>query len=651
MVYEDLPTHPNLLGQVEQVAHMGALVTDFTLIKAGALHRANGGYLLLDVRRLLGQPYAWDELKRSLRSQELRVDRLPQGVLFMAAASIEPEPIPLDLKVILLGDRELFLLLSQADPDIAELFRIRADFDDRARRTPETERLYGSLLATIARREGLRPLEAGAAAAVIDHAARLADHAERLTTNVRALTDLIRESDRMATLAAGASIAAEHVGAAIAARRRRVGRIAEEMRAAIVEGMLRIQTDGRAVGEVNGLSVAIIGEDEFGWPTRITAQVRLGRGEVIDIEREVALGGPIHSKGVLILSGFLGGRFGQRKPLALHVSLVFEQSYGGVEGDSASMAELCAVLSAIAGVPLSQSLAITGSVDQLGRSQAVGGVNEKIEGYFDLCAARGLTGEQGVIIPSANVRTLMLRDDVLAAVREGRFRIHGIDSVDDAMQLLGGLPAGAAGADGSFPEGSFPEGSFNWRVRDQLDRLVEISVELGSPRGRRSAGQDESGQDESGQGESGQGESGAVRPPGDGGAQSGRQVQARTPAQVLGNPGERQRGRKDLAGAGRGALDRDRRAQLMLECVQELVHAGLRPGGDVPGPVPVAVGDRQERGHDVRDMDKVAALLAAAVDGDGLPGQELLDEDRHDAALQVPALARPVDVGQPRDPV
>jgi predicted ATP-dependent protease len=476
VVHEDLPTYPNLHGQVEQVAHLGALVTDFTLIKAGALHRANGGYLVLDVRRLLQQPYAWEELKRALRSRELRVDRVPAAATWLATASIEPEPIPLDIKVVLLGDRSLFHLVAALDPDVGELFRIRADFDDRSRRTAETERVYASLLATIARREGLHPLDAAAAAAVIDQAAREADHSERLTTNLRALTDLVRESDRIATVAGAGCIGREHVDAAIDARRRRASRLAEELRTATVEGIVRVETSGSMASQVNGLSIASGGDELFGWPTRITAQVRLGRGDVVDIEREVALGGPIHSKGVLILAGFLGGRFGRHKPLALQASLVFEQSYVAVEGDSASLAELCALLSSIADVPIRQSLAVTGSVDQLGRSQAIGGVNQKIEGFFDLCAASGLTGEQGVIIPAANVRTLMLRSDVVAATEAGRFHVYAVETVDQAIELLSGLPAGEPGSDGTYPAGSF-----NARVRQRLDQLVELAQRFPVP--------------------------------------------------------------------------------------------------------------------------------------------------------------------------
>jgi len=339
-------------------------------------------------------------------------------------------------------------------------------------RTAEIERRYAGALATIASREGLRPLDAGAVAAAIDHAARDAEHADRLSTNMRTLTDLVREANRLADAANGTTITRKQVAAAIEGRRRRAGRMAEELRAAMVRGMIRVDTSGRVTSQVNGLSVLPLGADAFGWPTRITAQVRLGRGDVVDIEREVELGGPIHSKGVLILAGFLGGRFGRRRPLALQASLVFEQSYGQVEGDSASMAELCALMSAIGDLPLDQSLAITGSVDQLGRSQAVGGVNHKVEGFFDLCAERGLTGGQGVLIPAANVQTLMLRDDVVQAVRDGRFAIYPVDSVDEAIERLAGIPAGEADEDGDYP----PD-SVNGRVAARLAEMADIARE------------------------------------------------------------------------------------------------------------------------------------------------------------------------------
>ena len=473
VVFEDLPTQPNLIGRIEHVSQLGALLTDFTLVKAGALHRANGGYLVVNIRRLIQQPFAWDELKRAIRAGEIRIDGVPQAVAWLSTISIEPEPIPLDVKVVLVGERLIFALLAEADPDFATLFKIQADFNDWVDRTPESEQRFGRLLATVGRRDGLRPFEADAIAAVIDRAARLAEDATRLTTNVGSLADLLREADRIATLRAADLVARADVEAAVEGRRRRAGRVNEAMREAIGRGILRVETDGTEVGQVNGLSVLPQGEGTFGWPVRITARVRLGRGDVIDIEREVELGGPIHSKGVLILSGFLGGRFGLIRPLALGASIVFEQSYSPVEGDSASLAELCALLSAIADAPIRQSLAITGSVDQLGRAQAVGGVNEKIEGFFDVCATRGLTGSQGVVVPASVTSTLMLRPDVVAAVRDGQFAIHAVETVDEAMALLTGLEPGVPDA-----EGAYPDGSLNGLIGHRLDDLAALLAAL-----------------------------------------------------------------------------------------------------------------------------------------------------------------------------
>jgi lon-related putative ATP-dependent protease len=440
VVYEDLPTQPNLLGRVEHTAHLGALVTDFTLIRPGALHRANGGYLVLDARRLLTQPFAWEELKRALRSGELRIESLGDR-LGLSTVSVEPEPVPLDTKVVLVGDRVVYYLLAELDPDFLELFKVQVDFEDEVARTPEAEARYAQLLGTVAARNGMRPLDRDAVAAIVERAARLAGDAERLTTHMRRLTDLLREADDRAAKAGRDTVAVGDVTDAIEAARRRSSRLQERALDDIGRGSVLVATTGAAVGVANGLSVATLGETSFGRPTRITASVRLGDGEVVDIEREVALGGPIHSKGVLILAGFLGGRFGRTRPLSLRASLVFEQSYGGVEGDSASLAEACALLSAIGEVPLRQSLAITGSLNQRGEVQPIGGVNEKIEGFFDVCAARGMDGGQGVVIPATNLPHLMLRPDVVAAAAEGRFSVWAVTTIDEALELLTGLTA------------------------------------------------------------------------------------------------------------------------------------------------------------------------------------------------------------------
>jgi len=468
VVYEDHPTHANLVGRVEHVSELGNLVTDFTLIQAGALHRANGGYLIVDARRLLLQPLAWDELKRALRSGLVRIESLPQALSLGTTVSLEPEPIPLELKVVLLGERSLYYLLSAYDPEFAELFKIAADFEEEIDRTPEGEALYSRLLATVGRRERLRELDAAAVALAIEQASRRAEDAGKLQVHAESLADLLREADHRAGERGEAVVSAADVQAALDAQVRRASRVREHVREQIRRGTLVVETRGAVVGQVNGLSVLRLGADSFGRPSRITARVRLGNGSVVDIEKEVALGGALHSKGVLILSGFLGQRFASERPLSLSASLVFEQSYSGVDGDSASCAELVALLSALAEAPVRQGRAITGSVDQHGRVQAIGGVNEKIEGFFDVCRDAGLTGEEGVLVPAANVEHLMLRADVVAAAEKGLFHVWPIATVDEAVELLTGVPAGERGEDGAFPEGSV-----NRRADDRLARFAE----------------------------------------------------------------------------------------------------------------------------------------------------------------------------------
>ena len=452
VVYEDHPTHPNLLGSIEHLSHFGTLVTDFNLIKAGALHRANGGYLIVDARRILLQPYAWSELKRALRSRQIRIEPLAQSMGLVSTVTLEPEPIPLDLKVVFIGDRMLYQLLAQFDPDLRDLFKVVADFEERVDRSPEGEAAYAQLLGSLVRKEGLRPLDRHGVARVVEHGSRLSADSEKLSTEVEHLCDVVREADHFAGRAGRSAIAREDVEQAIEGRLRRADRIRQRVQEEIRRGTILIDTDGERTGQVNGLSVLQLGQVSFGRPNRITARVRLGTGGVVDIEREVALGGPLHSKGVLILSGYLGARYSAERPLSLAASLVFEQSYSGVDGDSASAAELLALLSALSQVPLSQSLAVTGSVDQRGRIQAIGGANEKIEGFFDVCSSRGLTGRQGVLIPASNVKHLMLRGDVVQAVREGAFRVYAIETVDQGIEILTGQPAGERDAEGRFPE-------------------------------------------------------------------------------------------------------------------------------------------------------------------------------------------------------
>ena len=474
VVHEDNPSFPNLVGRIEHMAQFGALITDFNLIKSGALHAANGGYLMLEARKALTQPYVWEELKRALKSHEIRVQGLPEMRGFASTVSLEPEPIPLELKIILIGDPKLYYMLASLDPEFPELFKVAVDFDDRIVRTDETNQLYARLVATLVRREKLAAFDVGAVARVLEHSARLAGDAERLTLHMRAIVDLLREADYWAGASGHAAVTADDVRRAIAEQQRRLGRIRERSLEEIRRGTILIATKDAVAGQVNGLSVLQIGELVFGRPSRITARVRMGRGELIDIEREVELGGPLHSKGVLILSGFLGERYARQNPLALSASLVFEQSYGGVDGDSASSAELYALLSALSGVPIRQSLAVTGSVNQLGEVQAIGGVNEKIEGFFDVCAARGLDGAHGVLIPDSNVKHLMLRDDVVAAVALGKFAIYPVKTIDQGIEILTGVPAGAPDRDGAYPDGTI-----NHKVKAQLLAFAERARAFG----------------------------------------------------------------------------------------------------------------------------------------------------------------------------
>jgi lon-related putative ATP-dependent protease len=474
VIYESNPTYANLIGRVEQMPIMGALVTDFTLIRPGVLHRANGGYLILDAAKVLTSPYAWEGLKRALRFRQIRIESLAQTLGQASTVSLEPEPIPLDVKVILMGERQLYYLLAQNDPDFNELFKIGADFDDEFVRDDETTAEYARLIAAIVRREHLLPFERSAVCRAIEHAARLAEDSERVTAQMRTIVDLLNESDHAARRANAKLVGVEHVRQAIDAQVYRADRVRGLMQDEVRRETLLIATDGTEVGQVNGLSVLSLGTFTFGRPSRITATVHMGEGEVVDIEREVELSGPLHSKGVLILSGFLRGRYAQEHALSLGASLVFEQSYTEVDGDSASSAELYALLSAMARVPLKQSLAVTGSVNQWGQVQAIGGVNEKIEGFFDLCSARGLTGEQGVLIPAANVKHLMLRQDVVDAVATKRFAVYAIATIDDGIEALTGLPAGRPDATGRYPEGSV-----NRLVADRLAELAEKSKQLG----------------------------------------------------------------------------------------------------------------------------------------------------------------------------
>ncbi len=474
-VVEELqPTLRNLVGRVEHAWHRGVLSTDFRRLKAGALHRANGGYLLLDARSLLMEPFSWAALKRALKTRRIRFESVDDILSLTSTVSLEPDAIPLDLKVVLIGERWLYWLLAALDPELAVHFKVLADFEDALDRGPAAEAGYAQMVAALARDASLQPLDAPAVARLIEHAARLAEDAEKLTLHVDRIRDLLVEADFWARDAGRAVTSRDDVQRAIDERIRRAGRLRERVQESMLREIALIATAGSKVAQVNGLSVLTLGDASFGRPTRITARVRPGGGKLVDIEREVELGGPIHSKGVLILGGFLAGRYALGAPMSLHASLVFEQSYGGVEGDSASLAETCALLSALAEAPLRQDLALTGSINQHGEVQAIGGVNEKIEGFFDLCAARGLSGTQGVLIPAANAQHLMLRADVVEACAAGRFSVSTVSTVDDALAALAGAAAGERDAAGSFP----PD-SINGRVEAQLLAFARTRREFG----------------------------------------------------------------------------------------------------------------------------------------------------------------------------
>ena len=472
IVFEDNPVLPNLTGQIEHRSQFGTLQTDLTLIKPGALHYASGGYLVLEVEKLLTKPYSWEALKRALMADQVRIDSIERAIGWMTTTGLEPQPIPLHVKVVLVGDPRLYYLLCQYDPEFQVLFKVVADFDDQVERTTENSYTFARVVAAIIEEEQLLPCTPEGVSRLIEQSSRMVADSEKLTSDRDAIRDLLVEANFNARKLGADTIGGEAVIEARKNRVRRNDRIRERIHEQILRDTLLIDSSGQQIGQINGLAVYSMGQYAFGKPSRITARVRAGRGGVIDIERKVELGGPTHSKGVLILSSFLATRYRPDKPLSLSASLVFEQSYGGVDGDSASSTELYALLSALAEVPINQSLAVTGSVNQFGQVQAIGGVNEKIEGFFDICNARGLTGKQGVLIPVSNVKHLMLRDDVVSACAAGRFAVYPITTIDEGIELLTGVSAGAADDNGAFPSDSI-----NGRVANRLELFAQSQRE------------------------------------------------------------------------------------------------------------------------------------------------------------------------------
>lgn len=454
VIHEDNPTYNNLIGRIEHIAQLGTLLTDFTLIKSGALHQANGGFLVFDARRVLTSPFAWEGLKRVLRAHEIRIESLEKMLSISSTISLEPEPIPLNIKIVLTGDRWLYYLLKKYDPEFNYLFKVAADFSEDINRNSENTLLFAQMIANLQHEHNFKPFDSNAVALVIEDCSRKVEDAEKLSLHKGNLIDLLREADYWSGQSNNKIVMRDDVQHAIDARIRRLDQLRERVHEQVLRGTYLLETEGEKIAQINALSVIQLGDYSFGRPSRITATARLGTGKVIDIEREVDLGGSIHSKGVLILSSYLANRYVQDQPLSLSASLVFEQSYGMVEGDSASVAELCTLLSALSKLPINQSFAVTGSVNQHGQVQAIGGVNEKIEGFFDICVARNLTGNQAVVIPLSNIKHLMLRKEVVEAVENNQFSVYAVETIDQVMELLTGVAAGIADSDGIFPDKS-----------------------------------------------------------------------------------------------------------------------------------------------------------------------------------------------------
>jgi lon-related putative ATP-dependent protease len=471
VIFESNPTYNNLFGRIEHVMQYGGVAaTDFTMIRAGALHRANGGYLILDARELLINPFVWDALKRCIRTGEIRIEDVLEQYRFMTMVSLKPEPVPLQAKIILIGSPWIYYLLFHLDPDYRKFFKVKVEFDSRVARTPEIMRDYALFVATHCRCEGLLHFDREGVARLLEHTARMVEDQHKLSSQFMEIADFIREASFWAQKNGRTIVTGEDVLRAADERLYRVNRIEERMHELYEDGTILVDTDGAVAGQINGLSVISLGDHTFGRPSRITAQVYAGRAGMVNIEREVKLSGPIHDKGVLILTGYLGGVFATKRPLSLSASICFEQSYDGVEGDSASSTELYALLSALSGVPLRQGIAVTGSVNQRGVIQPIGGVNYKIEGFFAVCMSKGLTGTQGVLIPRSNERHLMLGHEVVRAVAAGRFHIWSVETIEQGMGILTGMPAGVRGKNGRFPKGTL------YRLVD--DRLQEMAEAL-----------------------------------------------------------------------------------------------------------------------------------------------------------------------------
>ena len=468
VVVETNPTYPNLLGRTEKEAQFGALTTDFTMIRAGSIHKANGGYLIIPVEELLRNPFSYDGLKRDLRDGHLVIEEPEERYGFLSVKTLKPQPIPLTAKIILIGNPYIYQMLFGLDTDFKELFKVKAEFDTVMDRTDEKVKQYAAFVCMLCEKENLKHLDGSGLAKLVEYSSRVAEDQYKLSTQFSYIADIIRESNYYASQENAEFINGNHVKKAIEEKIYRSKLIQEKIQEMIKRGFFLIDTVEEMVGQVNGLSVMGLGDFAFGNPSRVTASIGLGREGVIDIEREAKMGGPIHTKGVLILSGYINDKYARDKPLSLSARLVFEQNYEGVEGDSASSTELYAILSALSGLPIKQNIAVTGSVNQKGEVQAIGGVNEKIEGFFEVCKLKGLTGQQGVMIPESNVQNLMLKEEVVDAVKAGQFNIYSVKTIDEGIEVLTGTKAGERRADGTFEEGTV-----NYHVDKQLKEMAE----------------------------------------------------------------------------------------------------------------------------------------------------------------------------------
>ena len=486
VIFEYSPTYYNLFGRVDYRPRFGTAATDLTMIRPGAIHLANGGYLAVQAKDVLATPIVWETLKHILRSGEARIENIAEQFSPIPTSTLRPQPIPVQTKIVLMGTPPLFSMLQRMDEDFRKLFKVKADFDLSMERTPENSRFYASFVCNQCRDSGVRPFHKTAVAKLVDYAARLVEHQGRLTTRFMDITDLITEADYWAKQDGNnPSVMGNHVSKAIQERIYRSNLPEERLQELTNDGTIMIDTDGAVVGQINGMSVLDLGDYMFGRPVRITARSSMGRGQVSNIDREAQMTGRIHNKGFLILTGYIMGKYGQTKPLSFRSNIGFEQTYDEVEGDSASSAELYALMSSLSGIPIKQGLAVTGSVNQLGEIQAIGGATYKIEGFYEVCKAKGLTGRQGVVIPKDNIKNLVLRDDVVQAARDGQFTVYAVETVEQGIEVLTGVPAGELDADGSYPEGTV-----NYAINRNLEQLAARAREMGGggTDGRNGAG-------------------------------------------------------------------------------------------------------------------------------------------------------------------